>query len=130
MENSSPNLPPEQIPQPQNNPDNHPWLVAVPLSALLGLGVPTLGNLIGPLVIWLLKRQESPRLDQVGKDTLNFQISMTIYGIISTILCAVLIGIPMLLIVFCVWLYGTIRGSMRVSEGHAPDYPFSIKFMS
>ncbi|MFV0338939.1 MAG: DUF4870 domain-containing protein, partial [Chthoniobacterales bacterium] len=89
MENTS------QLPQtlPPNNSKKHPWLVALPLSALLAFVLPTFGNLIGPLVIWLLKRQESAEIDQVGKDTLNFQISITIYAIISGILVAVLIGI-------------------------------------
>ena len=48
------------------------------LSLTLLIGVP-LGNILGPLIIWLIKRDEDPFVDLCGKESLNFQISMTIY---------------------------------------------------
>ena len=55
------------------------------LSAFAGFtGIP-FGTILGLLVIWLLKREESPFIDTHGKEALNFQISVIIYGIISAI---------------------------------------------
>ena len=65
-------------------------------AALLGLFFHFLGHILGPLIVWLMKRGDSPEIDAYGKESLNFQISMLIYDAIAAILCLVLIGIPIL----------------------------------
>ena len=63
------------------------WAMLCHLSALSTyIGVP-FGHIILPLIIWLIKKDASPFIDEQGKESLNFQISMTIYGIIAGILC-------------------------------------------
>src|SRR4051794_18465566 len=65
------------------------WAMFCHLSSLLGvvLVVPGL-NIIGPVVMWLLKREEHPFIDDQGKEAVNFHISMAIYGLVSAFLVA------------------------------------------
>lgn len=93
------------------------------------IGVP-LGGVVIPLVIWLLKRNEHPFIDDQGKEAVNFQINMMIYGIICTLLLFVLIGwllFPLLVIYAIVC---TIIAMVRSSKGEAYRYPFTIRFLN
>jgi len=106
------------------------WCVLCHASALLGLFFHFLGHLIGPLVVWLIKRADSPEIDAAGKESLNFQISMLIYDIIAGILCLVLIGIPILI---ALWILNTvfvIIASVKTSQGEFYRYPFTIRLIS
>jgi uncharacterized Tic20 family protein len=87
------------------------------------------GNLIGPLVIWLLKKDEFPFVDDQGKESLNFQISMTIYAMISIILIAVVIGIIMIAAVVILEVAMVIIASIRANEGVKYRYPLTIRFI-
>ena len=91
------------------------------------IGIP-FGNIIGPLVIWMMQKDKMPFVDDQAKDALNFQITMTIASIVSLLLC--FIGIPLLfvVIVFDVWV--TIIAALKSNEGIAYRYPLSIRFVS
>ena len=52
------------------------------------------GHILAPLIIWLSKREDYPLVTDQGKEILNFQISMTLYVIVSAVLTIVLIDIP------------------------------------
>ena len=105
------------------------WGMLCHLTALaLFVGIP-FGHLIGPLVIWLIKKNDYAFVDEQGKESLNFQISMTIYGIIAGILCFVLIGFVLLIVLLVVELVLVIKASVRVSNGQAYQYPFTIRFL-
>src|ERR1700742_1632074 len=73
-------------------------------SALLGLFFHFLGHIFGPLIVWLLKRGDASEIDAHGKESINFQLSMLIYDAVALILCFVLIGIPILLLL---WVLNT-----------------------
>jgi uncharacterized protein len=106
------------------------WNVLCHASALLGLFFHFLGHLLGPLIVWLIKRDLSPEVDANGKESLNFQISMLIYDAIAAILCIVLIGIPILI---ALWILNTvfvIIASVKTSAGQFYRYPFTIRFLS
>jgi uncharacterized protein len=92
------------------------------------LGVP-LGNILGPLVIWLLKKEADPFADTCGKESLNFQISMTIYMIISGILVLLFIGIFMVIALMIFNITYTIIAAIKASEGTSYTYPFTIRFI-
>src|SRR5438876_8735377 len=62
------------------------WTVLCHASALAGLFFHFLGHLFGPLIVWLVKRGDSPEIDAHGKESLNFQLSMLIYDVIAGIL--------------------------------------------
>ncbi|MCG0314541.1 MAG: DUF4870 domain-containing protein, partial [Calditerricola sp.] len=72
------------------------WATVCHLAALVGYIIP-MGHVLGPLVVWLLKRHDSPFVDDQGKEELNFQLSLTIYGMIAALLVLVLIGLFLLL---------------------------------
>jgi uncharacterized Tic20 family protein len=106
------------------------WSVLCHASALLGLFFHFLGHLLGPLVVWLIKRDASPEIDANGKESLNFQISMLIYDAIAAILCIVLIGIPILIALWVLNTVFVIIASVKTSEGKFYRYPFTIRFLN
>ncbi len=117
-------------PTPSTSSDVRTWCVLCHASALLGLFFHFLGHLGGPLIVWLMKRGDSPEIDAHGKESLNFQISMLIYDAVAAILCIVLIGIPILI---ALWILNTvfvIIASVKASEGKFYRYPFTIRFIS
>ena len=73
------------------------WALICHLSSLSGYFIP-FGNLIVPIVIWSMKKDEYAMVDAHGKAVINFQISMTIWMLISGVLIFVIIGIPLLII--------------------------------
>ena len=85
-----------------------------------------LGNVLVPLVLWLMKRNESAYVDEHGREALNFQISMTIYGIGVGLLAWVLVGfllIPPLAIFHFVMM---VIASVRASQGESYRYPLTL----
>ncbi len=109
--------------------DEKNWAMFCHLSALVGSWVP-LGYLILPLVLWLIKREEYAFVDFAGKESVNFQISMTIYYLIGFVLAFALIGIPLLFGLALFHLVVTIIASIKTSQGEYYRYPMSIKFIS
>lgn len=99
------------------------------LAALAQFVIPTFGNVIGPLVIWLIKKDQSAWVNKQGKDALNFQISIAIYTVVSIILIPLIIGIVLLIAVGIFWLIMVILATIRVSEGESFRYPLSIRFI-
>jgi uncharacterized protein len=106
------------------------WNVLCHASALLGLFTHFVGHLLGPLIVWLVKRGDSAEIDAHGKESLNFQLSMLIYDVIAGILCVIVIGIPLLV---ALWIANTVLvvvASIKASEGQFYRYPFTIRFLS
>ena len=112
-----------------DNPDERMWGMFCHLSALAGTIIP-FGNIIGPLVIYSLKRQEYDFVDDQGKEALNFQITMSILMIISGILIFVLIGIALLAIVGLFSIVFTVVGALKANQGEFYRYPFNIRFVN
>ena len=91
--------------------------------------LPTIGHIIGPLIIWLMKKDQSAWVDRQGKNALNFQISITIYFFVSLLLIPVIIGIILVVAVAIFWLVSVIMASVRVNDGEDYQYMFSINFI-
>jgi hypothetical protein len=105
------------------------WCVLCHAAALLGIFFHFLGHIFGPLIVWLLKRGDSAEIDAHGKESLNFQLSMLIYDAVAFILCFVVIGIPILILL---WLLNTVLvivASIKASEGELYRYPLTIRFI-
>ncbi|GFN33220.1 DUF4870 domain-containing protein [Paenibacillus xylaniclasticus] len=98
------------------------------LLAFVGIFIP-LGSVLGPLVIWLIKRDQSSYVDMQGKESLNFQISFIIYLIISTILISVVIGIITTIALLIIWVILTLIGTVKANDGSHYRYPFTIRFL-
>ena len=98
------------------------------LGALAGFIIP-LGNIIGPLVFWLIKKDQYDLVNNQGKESLNFQITVLIAAIICFVLCFVLIGfilLPALLIADIVFI---IIAAMKANSGIRYRYPLCIRFI-
>ncbi len=105
------------------------WGMLCHLTALsMYVGVP-FGNIIGPLVIWLIKREEHPFVNDQGRESLNFQISITVYLIASGVLAFVLIGIPLLIALAILNPVLVVIASIRANNGEPYRYPLTIQFI-
>jgi uncharacterized Tic20 family protein len=105
------------------------WAMLCHLSALIGFVIP-FGSILGPLVIWLIKRADMPLVDQHGKEALNFQLTVAILALISWALVVVLIGFVLLAVVALGALFFVIRAAIKISNGELGyRYPYSIRFL-
>lgn len=86
------------------------------------------GSILGPLVIWLIKKDQSPYVDAQGKESLNFQISIAIYAIVSSILILILVGGILLIAIGIFWLVYVIIASTKANDGIVYRYPLTIRF--
>ena len=109
--------------------DVRTWNVLCHATALAGFFVPWAGHILGPLIVWLAKRSDSPEIDENGKESLNFQISMLIYNVIAGVLCLVLIGFIILAILHILNLVLVIVASIQTSEGNFYRYPMTIRLI-
>ena len=96
---------------------------------LLWIGVP-FGNIAGPLIIWLMKKDEMPFVDEQGKEALNFQISITIYLIAAGILSIILIGLPLLFGLLIAQIALVIIAAVKISGGETYRYPLTIRLIT
>lgn len=99
------------------------------LTALAGFIFP-LGNIIGPLIVWAIKKDQYQWVDKHGKESLNFQISMTIYLLVSAIMIFILIGIFFLVALGIINLVFIILASVKANNGEDFSYPLAIRFFS
>ena len=109
--------------------DVRTWNVLCHATALAGFFVPWAGHILGPLIVWLAKRGDSPEINEHGKESLNFQISMLIYNVIAAVLCLVLIGFIILAILHILNLVLVIVASIQASEGKFYRYPITIRLI-
>ena len=87
------------------------------------------GHVLGPLVIYLIKKDEIPFVNDQGKESLNFQISITIYSAVAAILIIVFIGFPLLIIIAVVDFILVIIASLKANTGIPFRYPLSIRII-
>lgn len=105
------------------------WAMFCHLSAFAGYIIPIFGNIIGPLICWLARKDESTWVNENGKTSLNFQISMTLYIFLCIPLCFILIGFLLIGILFVIDMIFIIIGSIRASKGEEFKYPLAIPFI-
>lgn len=132
---SEPNLAPlhDSVPPPPNeNKDAHTWAMLCHISAFSGHIIP-LGHIIGPLILWLVKKEESHFIDNHGKEAVNFQITLTLYSILCVIAIMTVVGAciggPAVFILWILDLVCTIVAAVKASNGEPYRYPLSIRFI-
>ena len=108
--------------------DERMWGMLCHLIAFSGFIVP-FGSLIGPLIIWLVKKDEMPFVDDQGKESLNFQLTMFIAVIVSIILMFVFIGFLLLGVIIIFQIVVVIIASIKASDGVRYRYPFAIRLI-
>jgi len=116
------------VPAGEMSKEERTWGMACHLAALAMLvGIP-FGNIVGPLVVWLVKRAEFPFVDNQAKESLNFQISMTIYMIAALIITCPLGGIG-IFVVAIVDIVFIVLASVQANSGEPYRYPITIRFI-
>ena len=108
--------------------DDKQWAMWCHMSALAGLIVPG-GNIIGPLICWTTKKDQSAFVDYHGKEAVNFQITMLICVMICIALAIVLIGFLLLPVVGILSLVMPIIAGMKANEGERYEYPYTWRFI-
>ena len=104
------------------------WALASHIGCIVGAWI-ALAFLV-PLVIMLVKGNESGFVRSHAVESLNFQLSMLIYGFVSALLALVLVGFVLLAILAVMWLVLVVIATMRASEGRTYRYPLTIRFVS
>lgn len=115
------------------------WAMFAHLSAIVGGLLTSIvggwGTFAGPLIIWLVKKDTMPFVDDQAKEALNFNITIAIIALIMTIITMVTFGIgiiftgPILVIVGIAWLVLTIIAAMKANEGQSYRYPFALRLI-
>jgi uncharacterized protein len=142
MENATPpssTPPPSQpLPSPTTpDPDRHrAWDMWCHLSALAGLLPIPFGNLLGPLIVWQLKRTEFASVDEHGKESLNFQISAAIYflavGAITAatwVFCIGVLFVPVLLVIHFGAIILAVIAGIKANDGVSYRYPLNLRLI-
>lgn len=113
----------------KNVQDERMWGMFAHLSALAMFIIP-FGSIIGPLIVWSMKKYEYPFVDEQGKAALNFHISMMIYMIVSAILIFIVVGILLLIALGIFQLVMIIIASIKANNGESFQYPLSMRFIN
>jgi len=109
--------------------DERMWGMFCHLSAFAMYFIP-FGSIIGPLIIWSIKKDEYPFVKEQGKEALNFHISMIIYYIIGAILIIIVIGIALLIALWVFQMIMIVLASIKANNGETFKYPLSIRFIN
>ena len=102
------------------------WAMFCHLAALAPV---PMGHVIGPLVVWLIQKDKDPFIDQQGKESLNFQITLLIGVLICVPLFFVIIGFFLVAALGIANLVFVILAAISANKGVPYHYPWSIKFI-
>ena len=114
------------------NKEQRTWAMIAHLSAF-AMYLTGIGHLLGPLIIWLAKRDGNPFVDDQGKEALNFQITVTLYYAAAIILIFTLIGaiigIPAVIAIGVFQIVCMIIATIKASDGVAFRYPLTLRLL-
>ena len=105
------------------------WAMFCHLGALVGLLGNGVGFLIVPLIVWLIKKDDHPFINEQGKESVNFQITMFLALFVGALLMLVLIGIPILIAAMIMMIVLPIVAAIKASNGESYRYPLTIRFI-
>lgn len=114
--------------QPMTKSDEKLWATLSHLSGLVGAVIPFC-NAIAPLIIWLMYKDKSAFVEKEAKKSLNFQISITIYIVVSSLLTFVVIGAPLLVAVVIFDVVCVIMAAIKTNNGEDYRYPLSLQLI-
>lgn len=103
--------------------DDRLWIVLCHLSALLGVGI------VLPLIVYLVKKDDSPRVAGHAREALNFHISILIYMIVCVPFVFVFVGIPMAFILGVSALVFAVLAAVQSSKGVDYRYPLTLRLI-
>lgn len=109
------------------------WAMVAHLSALVGLLGNGIGFVLGPLAVWLLKKDQYEFVNDQGLEALNFQLTMFITGVAAFVLALTIIGIviaiPALFLVAIFAVIFPIVAAVKSKQGHYYRYPFTWRLL-
>ena len=120
--------PPSSAPGSLSQEDRN-WGMIGHLSALAAFIAPFLGGVLGPLIVYLVKKDHSAFGADCAKEALNFNITVAIGYCVCGLLAIVFIGIPLMVALWIAWLVLVIIAGVRASEGTSYRYPATIRFV-
>ena len=104
------------------------WATAAHLSGLAGLAIP-FGHVVGPLVVWLVKRDELPFVDEQGREAVNFQITATIALALAVATFCVGVGVVLVPLVGTLTIVFIVVAAIKANGGEHYRYPLTIRFI-
>jgi uncharacterized Tic20 family protein len=104
------------------------WGMLCHLSAFAGYFFP-FGGIIGPLICWLSRKDESAWIDENGKAALNFNLSILLYTILVAPLCFIIVGFLFIGLLMLLKLIMVIIASIKTAKGERFKYPMAIPFI-
>ncbi|MCJ7663992.1 MAG: DUF4870 domain-containing protein [Desulfobacterales bacterium] len=111
-----------------NEKDARTWAMLCHIGTFAGYIIP-FGHIIAPLIIWLIKKNESPFVDDQGKESLNFQISISIYAVIAALLTLVVIGFVLVIALLTFDMVMVIIAAVKSNNGERYRYPLCMRFI-
>ncbi len=115
--------------QPEITKDARMWAMFCHLAGLAGFLMPVVGNIVAPLIVWQVKKEDYPFVDEQGKEAVNFQISMSLYGLITIPLFLICVGPFLLAAVSIVDLVFLLIAAVKANNGRHYRYPLTIRFI-
>lgn len=122
----------------ESNDNQNNLSVGCHLLGFLGFVFPIVGNIVAPLVLWLVKRDGNPFVDEQGKEAVNFQISYSLWYVIGgalitalfwTLVVPIVVGIAMAVLAI-LWVVTMIIAAVRASRGEGYRYPFTLRLLT
>lgn len=104
------------------------WGAAAHAASLTGLLLP-FGNILGPLLVWILKRDAAEFIDDQGKEALNFQITLLLYFAVAGMLFFLLFGAFLLYLLLFYWIGMVLIAAAKSSRGERYRYPFTLRLI-
>jgi uncharacterized Tic20 family protein len=108
--------------------DERLWATLSHLGVIAGFIIP-FGNIVAPLVIWLVQRDKSSFIEHHAKEALNFQITITMLAIGAFVLMFLIIGIPLLVLIGLGSVVFSIIAAIKANDGEHYEYPFNIRLV-
>ena len=105
------------------------WAMICHLAGLVGMLIPGTGNIVAPLVVWQIKKEDSPFIDEQGKEAVNFQISISLYLLISIFLCVICVGAFLVAATLFFFFVFSLIAVVKANNGFHYRYPLVIRFI-
>jgi uncharacterized Tic20 family protein len=131
---------PSPAPSPSPTPtpgDVRTWHMACHMAALANLTSIPFAGVLGPLIVWQIKKNEIPSVEQHAKDAINFQLTVWIAAVVAGIgtllgflLCLFFVFLPVLILIGLAGIIFPIIAGIKANSGEPYSYPWSFKFLS
>ena len=117
-----------QLPLPTPSKEVRQWAILCHFAAFFGLMFP-FGSLLGPLILWQVKKDTDPFIDDQGKEALNFQITVGIAWAVCFLLGFIVIGFVLMTVLVIGAVVMTIIAGIKANKGVAYRYPWTLRLI-